>query len=659
MAHGKRLCLLLCGLVAGICSVGSPPAGAAGWLPHVDASPILQGAELWDFSIQDVAVHGEGAAVGAWIRATGGPEVLEVATRPAGGAWSGPLALSSPDEDATAPRVAVDPAGNAAVVWTGFRGGGVQVVRVATRPAGGAWSAPRALSDVEGSARAPDVAVDGDGDLVAIWCEQTGPNRDVVRTASRPLGGEWSSPVDLSDAELGAAWPQVAVDPQGNATALWVLWNVPGRSEGIVQSRGRLANGAWDPEPVDVSGAAGLSDRPRLAIDAQGGAVAVWQQRDRPEYNGYEQSVETARRSGGAWGAPETLSAAADFASAPTVAVDPAGNATALWLTSTPGNLVAVQTRGRAAAGSWGSPVNLSSRTAGLQPSESDLQLAADSLGNVTALWSAWSSPNMVVRSAHRGPGGAWGPSVTLSGAGHYALAPRVTVGPAGYALAVWSGYDGTRHAVRSGVFDAVGPELTDLAVPEEGVVGQPVTLSVAPFDVWSPPATASWDLGDGAQATGTTVEHCYSTPGTRTVVVTATDAVANAAGASRTIDIAPDLALPAGADPCSGSGPDPDPDPDPGPKSDPDPDGPGGPALPPIDSTVPRADPQQAHPGVARACARAKQAQRRSRTRVGQARRKQRAAAARTAKRRWRVAVRRREAALRKATAKVRRACR
>jgi hypothetical protein len=80
-----------------------------------------------------------GCALEPW--AGGGVCAVGVLTVPAGAAWAtptwlAPVDLSAPGQNAGRPQVAVDHAGDAVAVWNRFSGG-KEIVQAATRPAGG------------------------------------------------------------------------------------------------------------------------------------------------------------------------------------------------------------------------------------------------------------------------------------------------------------------------------------------------------------------------------------------------------------------------------------------------------------------------------------------------------------------------------------------
>src|SRR4051794_520801 len=132
-------------------------------------------------------------------------------------------------------------------------------------PAAPALAAPRWLAPVHVSLAGqkspmPQVAVDADGDAVAVWERWNGTNY-IVQAASRAAGGGWQAPVDLSAAGGSATRPQVAVDPRGDAVAVWGRWNGTDR---IIQAASRAAGGGWQ-APVDLSATGQSADEPHVA----------------------------------------------------------------------------------------------------------------------------------------------------------------------------------------------------------------------------------------------------------------------------------------------------------------------------------------------------------------------------------------------------------
>lgn len=509
---------LLC-LLAGVLSA-APAAAAPAWLTPIDLSVAGQsGLE------PQVAVDSAGDAVAVWERTNGANEIVQSASRAAGGTWQEPVDLSVAGRDAFNPQVAVDPSGDAVAVWGRYDGANY-IVEAASRAAGGVWQAPVDLSVAGGDAEQPQVAVDSSGDAVAVWQRYDGADY-IVEAASGAAGGVWQAPVELSIAGQNAFTPQVGVDPAGDAIAVWA------RDDGannIVQSASRAADGDWG-APVDLSPAGQSAAGPQVAVDPSGGAVAVW---DR--YDGANNIVQTASRvPGGAWGTPVDLSVAGQSAVLTQVAVDPGGDAVAVWERYDGAHYI-VQSASRAAGGAWGTPVDLT--MAGRDASFP--QAALDPAGNSVAVWYRSNGPNFVIQAATRAAGGTWRAPVDLSVAGQNAFNPQVAVDSAGNAVTVWDRSDGSNYIVQAAGYDAAGPQLRSLSIPAGGVVGQPLSFSISPFDVWSAPGTTAWSFGDGAAGSGTSLSHTYAAPGIYKVTVTGSDVLGNTSSASGAVSISP-----------------------------------------------------------------------------------------------------------------------
>ena len=108
-----------------------------------------------------------------------------------------------------------------------------------SRPAGGSWENAVSISpDVPVApttpqiANVPQVAADPNGSFTAVWQESN------TRTEFRfgiwanryRVDGSWGTAMLISDGATEAVAPQIAVDPQGDVTAMWLQEQTPGGS---------------------------------------------------------------------------------------------------------------------------------------------------------------------------------------------------------------------------------------------------------------------------------------------------------------------------------------------------------------------------------------------------------------------------------------------
>jgi hypothetical protein len=314
-----------------------------------------------------VALDPSGRGVVVWAGSRG----IEAAVGAAAGGWS-KRAVVSPEIFAFGPEVALDEAGEAIAIWHG-PDPRHSIVQVATLKPGGSWSAGRKLSAGGRNAVAPQIAIDPAGAAVAVWRRRDG-RRSIVEAATRTAAGSWSGPVALSAAGENAVAPGVAIDPAGEAVAIWKRFD---GAHSIVQSSSRAAGAAW-PRPVNLSAPGRNAEEPDVAIDPAGEALAVWERFD----GRFDRIQSASRRPGGSWSKATDLSGRGRSAHEPQVAVDAAGEAVAVWERTTGGG-AQVQAVSRPAAGAWSGPTGLGPSSGGF--GELDLGIAAG--GDALAAW--------------------------------------------------------------------------------------------------------------------------------------------------------------------------------------------------------------------------------------------------------------------------------
>ena len=508
---------------AGVLALLCPTVSLAAPMP---LSPVDLSAGGMNAASPQVAVDPAGDAVAVWSRSDGANEIVQAASRPAGGAWTGAVDLSVAGRDAVEPAVAIDSAGNAVAVWSRSNGSRT-VVQTATMAAAGGWSAPIDLSNAESNAEAPQVAVAPNGEAVIVWSLFNGANQ-IVQAASRPAGGTWTGAVDLSVAGRDAVEPAVTIDSAGNAVAVW------SRSDGsafIVQSSTR-AGGAWSSPPTDLSAAGGSAGEPWIAIDANGEAVVVWSRSD-----GTNLIVQSAARAaGGAWSEAVSLSAAGSSSREPRVTMTPGGEALAVWARDALGFNTLAQVAQRSPGGAWSGTSDLSSGASiATAP-----RIAVDQAGDAVVLWTDSAGAPSAILSATRPAGAGWEGRQRLSAQGTNSVEPQIALGPDGNGVGVWAHESNSHPIVQAVGFDGTAPQLRSVSIPAVATAGKPVSFSASALDVWSPIASIRWSFGDEAGATGPSVSTTYARPGTYRASVVVADALGRSSEASGTVTVYP-----------------------------------------------------------------------------------------------------------------------
>ena len=330
----------------------------------------LDSEDLGDAKYPQIAINAGGAAIAVWQQHDGTRTNIW-ASRYSAGSWSSAVVIDSALGDADNPQVACDSAGNAMVVWRQQDGARYDIWYCRYN---GVWAAAAKLeNDDAGVAVAPQVACDAAGKFMAVWSQSDGTHDNIW---ARRYSGGWEAAVEIESAAGNASEPQIACDAAGNAIAVWY------QSDGTHTSiwANRYAGGVWStPLKLNSQDMTGLT-MPQLAMNAAGEAVAIWGQLD-----GGRMNLWAGRYSGGSWSAAQLLETNdTGDVSDQTIALDPAGNATAIWLTSD-GAAYDLWTCCYAAdSGLWSNPVEFENRPErAVNPA-----LALNASGEALAVWS-------------------------------------------------------------------------------------------------------------------------------------------------------------------------------------------------------------------------------------------------------------------------------
>lgn len=389
---------------------------------------------------------------------------------------------------AEAPQVAFGPNGDAFAVWYQSDGTDFNIWSNRFTPDAGWGAAELIETDDTDSAFTPHVAVDSEGNAIAVWRQSDGTRFNIWANRFTPSGG-WGAPELLESDNAGnALTPRVAIDADGNALAVW--YQTDGTRNNIWSNR-FTPSGGWDTAELIETNNAGSASGPRIAFDADGNAVAVWQQSDGTRNNIWSNRFTPS----GGWGAAELIeNDNVGSASIPDVAVDPAGNALAVWYQSD-GTWFNIESNRFTPTGGWGTAelIEISNAGSAFVP-----RVSLDRDGNGLAVWYQWDGTRNNIWSNRYTPSEGWGTAelIETEDLGS-AFNPEVAVDPEGNGFAVWYQFDGTNNNVWANRFTRSGGWGTAELLEEDDAGGAVVpTVAVGPDGR----AVAAWYQSDGTR---------------------------------------------------------------------------------------------------------------------------------------------------------------
>jgi hypothetical protein len=334
-----------------------------------------------------VAIDSAGNAICVWAQVSGSYLSVFANRYTEEGGWGGAEPIHpAATGDADAPQIAINPSGNAICVWQQSNGTTNSIwANTYISPTG--WGTLDILEVGDGDALNPQIAIDPSGNAIAVWSQVDGGQTNIMANYYDFSDTDWSG-AETIDLESGvAANPQIALDPWGDGLAVWQ--QVSGTYSSIFASR-YVSGTGWSAAILIETNETGNATLPRIAIDTQGFGIAVWQHEDldvnRRDIWGAFYNCE-----GDDWLAPERLEASNENAGhlcPPLIAFDQDQRAMAIWVQSDGEYNNFYYNRYIYGLG-WGS--------AGLfEAADGDVinqyALAFDLLGNAMAVWRHWGS---------------------------------------------------------------------------------------------------------------------------------------------------------------------------------------------------------------------------------------------------------------------------
>lgn len=228
--------------------------GASGtWQPSAEITTFARGGYL-----AAAAAGPQGRALVAWDEYVAGNEIVRAASYTPGARWGPHQDLSFGDGQACCPVVGLDASGNAFAVWNA-----TVDVEASTRLQSGAWSRPVALSSPL-HAGLISVATGAGGEALAAW-RGASPDyrRNLVQASAYLPTSGWQPAATLAQA-AGGCCPALStgLDTTGDGAVVWDNWEstAPDGSElfsvqaALLDAGGPLLHAVYPLKPPTITG---------------------------------------------------------------------------------------------------------------------------------------------------------------------------------------------------------------------------------------------------------------------------------------------------------------------------------------------------------------------------------------------------------------------
>lgn len=419
------------------------------WSPVADLSPT--GNDSFNSGV--VIDHEDNATV-IWANVTA--PFIQVSTAFFGGHWSHPTNLSEPGQQSFQPQIVVDKEGNLIAIWESSNGTNF-IAQSATKPFGKNWSQPANISDntlepTGNDVSSPEIALDPKGNAVAVWYRPKTVGiftNNIVQAAAKPEDGIWTASVDVTSpasSGQGDIQPEVAVDFQGNAIAVWASF-----PSNTIRAALKPFNSTFWSTPIDLSSGTNITNlgEPQITFDEQGNAFVIWTESTVANPNDVVFVTEkpfNAPFVPSSWSTPLPISDPAAFALLPQIAVDRKGNAIAVWVRSNGTTTENIQGASKPLNKPWSTVFDIS--PPGIPANEPHVTI--DRHGKIYVVWIQTNGSNFIVQYRTKLPKKPWSTIVPLSAPGQDASGPQIAVDKFGNVVVDWTRSNGSNFIVQA-----------------------------------------------------------------------------------------------------------------------------------------------------------------------------------------------------------------
>lgn len=383
-----------------------------------------------------VAIDPNGNAIASWGRTAGQAateDIWAACYNHSSRTWTGAVKISG-GGSASNSRVVMDPNGNAIVIWEeGFP----TQIQYRAVSASGVWTPPLSeppslIHESAFAQTSPQIVIDSQGNALAIWLELS-EGLEHLMSAQRPAGMGWVylEEVTAGDHTVSILPKALSMNEKGEAIVVWQEQHLS-----KLQVHGaQFKRGTWL-LPLTIGAEQGVNCQdPAAGIDGQGHCVVVWNQKDIICSKTIIDGIASENTI--------VVSNPSYSSKRPDVGVDAQGNAVVVFERYDSLHKFISGATLPFKAASWSNPVDISTPSLMNSAGAGYPVLTINAIGDGVVIWKEYNGSNMTIQGAGYSLG-TWSFTKTLSklednaGAPYPAYDIDVALNVAGNIIAIW-----------------------------------------------------------------------------------------------------------------------------------------------------------------------------------------------------------------------------
>lgn len=361
--------------------------------------------------------------------------------------WSAPVSLQSNSGFTFTPlnaQIAMSANGNAIAVWQQTDNSLNSIWSSRYVPATG-WTTPALISDNTVDSSAVQIAMDNDGNAIAVWQQVNPVQTDIITTRYNVVTGIWETPVSIETDDVNpAVEPQIVISKTGtNSGNALVIWK-----QGTSIMSNSFVSLAWQGSAVVSDEAITDISKLALSMNENGDAFAAWVTTvDQTNYD-----LRVNKFSTNIWSnTVVTLATALDNWLEPAVVINASGNAVMAWPAFNGTRHVMTASQYDVSTNIWATAQAIETNLGEAKSA----QVAMDVNGNAFVAWVQSGSPySIYVNRLDASLGFAVSATLLETRERGDASVPQLKIDSRGNAIVSWQHSDGVQQNILAAVYN-------------------------------------------------------------------------------------------------------------------------------------------------------------------------------------------------------------